>query len=124
MPSEELWGTDPDHPILPRSWEWEIIGLNLQLEPGERGEAFLDLMLKRGEERRLFRFWSPQDLEIERGGPRKTAGFKILDISSRGLERLGVKVTDFEGSWGQVHFLARTVEDRTGHERPGTSLTL
>ncbi len=48
-------------------------------------------------------------LELE---PVDTGGFEILDISSRGLEELGVLVSDSEGAGGgTVRFLARRVEE-------------
>ena len=112
MAADKSWGPDPDHPILPRAFEYEIVALHLQKEPPDGSEPYLELTLKRGSERRLLRFWSPQDLEVERGGPAMTSGFQILDISRRGLEHLGVRVTDFEASHGAVHFVARSVEDR------------
>lgn len=60
---------DPDHPILPRAFEWEIIGLNVQRAPEDGTEPYLDLTPARNSERRRFRFWSPRDLSIEKGGP-------------------------------------------------------
>jgi hypothetical protein len=101
---------DPDHPILPQAWEWEIIGLDLQRAPEDDSEPHLDLTLLRGEERRRLRFWSPRDLSIEAGGPRMTHGLEILDTSQRGMEGCGVQVDDFEGDFGAVRFWARAVE--------------
>lgn len=101
---------DPEHPILPRAWEYEIIGIRLEREPYDGSEPFLDLRLRKGTERRLLRFWSPCELEIERGGPCMTSGLVIRDIRARGLDGLGVMVSDFEASPGSVEFLARTVE--------------
>jgi hypothetical protein len=40
-----------------------------------------------------------------------TSGLAILDVRARGLEQIGVMVTDFEGGNGSVRFVARTVED-------------
>jgi hypothetical protein len=102
---------DPDHPILPRAWEFEIVGLRLERSPIDETEPFLDLTVIRGTERRTLRFWSPADLEIERGGPAMTGGLVILDIRGRGLDRLGVRVDDFEASRGSVRFVARSVEE-------------
>jgi hypothetical protein len=102
---------DPEHAILPRAWEFEIVGLRLEREPLDGTESFLDLILRRGHERRTLRFWSPRDLEIERGGPTMTSGLTISDVIARGLERLGVKVDDFESSRGAVRFVARHVEE-------------
>jgi hypothetical protein len=102
---------DPEHPIVARAWEFEIVGLRLDKAPVDESEPFLDLTLVRGEERRILRFWSPADLEIERGGPVMTHGLMILDIRARGLDRLGVRVDDFEGCRGSVRFVARAVEE-------------
>ena len=93
---------DPNHPILDRAWEYEIVSLKLEREPVDGGEPFLDLTLRCGRERRLLRFWSPADLEIEKGGPTMTSGLANLDIRARGLEQIGVMVTDFEAGNGSV----------------------
>lgn len=105
------WDRDPIHPILPKPWEFEIVGLRLERAPVDEAEPFLDLTLQRGEERRTLRFWSPTALEIEKGGPVMTSGLIILDIRGRGLDRLGVEVDDFEADNGAVRFLARSVEE-------------
>ncbi len=42
-----------------------------------------------------------------------TSGLVILDVRGRGLSGIGVMVDDFEGSHGDVRFVARTVEDVT-----------
>ena len=104
---------DPDHPILPQAWQFEIIGLRLEKDPLEGGEPFLDLTLRRGTGRRMLRFWSPSDLEVERGGPTMTSGLVIRDLRDRGLDGVGVKVDDFEASSGSVRFVARSVEEVT-----------
>lgn len=106
---------DPPHGVLPRAFDYAIVGLRLELEPGEADETFLDLTLRRASERVVLRFWSPQELEIERGGPRFTGGLEILDIRGRGWEGLGVEVGDFEASNGKVRFWARAVERLHGN---------
>ena len=106
----DVTGPDPEHRILPDAWTWEIIGLNVQLAPNGGLEPYLDLTLRRGLEERRLRFWSPQQLVIEEGGPTHTHGLSIQDVSHRGLERLGVRVDDLEGSSGAVRFWARAVE--------------
>jgi hypothetical protein len=113
MSSSSLREPEPNHPILDRAWTYEIVGLRLERVPLDGGEPFLDLVLRSGAERRLLRFWSPADLEIEKGGPTMTSGLAILDVRARGLEHIGVMVTDFEASTGSVRFVARTVEDIT-----------
>ena len=107
-----LHETDPRHPILPDAWRYEITGLHLELAAEDGTEPFLDLTLRRGDDIRRLRFYSPQDLEIERGGP-ISGGLTILDVRSRELDRLGVRVDDFEASPGSLRFWARDVEDVT-----------
>ena len=101
---------DRDHPILSHANTWEIVGMRLERDPQDGEEPFVDLTLRRGLERTILRFWSPQDLEIERGGPTNTGGLAIEDVSTRGWERIGVRVTDREATLGAVRFLARAVE--------------
>ena len=101
---------DPEHTILPDAHTWEIVGLNFQGAPKDEAEPYIDLTVRRGGEERRLRFWSPQQLTIEEGGPRMTHGLTIQDVSHRGLERLGVRVDDVEGSTGGVRFWARAVE--------------
>jgi len=102
---------DPVHSILEKSWDYEIVGMKLERDPLDEDEPYLDLTLKSGNTRRVLRFWSPQDLEVERGGPCMTSGLMILDIRARGMDGIGVRVDDFEGGGGRVRFVARTVEE-------------
>jgi len=99
-----------EHSILPRAFEYEIVGLHLEREPADEHEPYLDLVLRRGADRRVLRFWSPVDIEIERGGPTMTSGLVIHDIRHRGIPNQGVRVDDFEGTQGAVRFSARAVE--------------
>jgi GNAT superfamily N-acetyltransferase len=105
-----MFEQDAEHPILPRAFEYEIVGLYLEREPVDEQEPYLDLVLRRGAERRILRFWSPVDIEIERGGPTMTSGLVIRDVRRHGLEKIGVRVDDFEGTQGAVRFSARAVE--------------
>ena len=99
---------DRDHPILPDAWRYEIVGLHLELAPEDESEPFLDLALRRDGERLRLRFFSPQSIEIETGGP-VSGGLKILDVSGRQLSGLGVRVDDFEARTGSLRFWARDV---------------
>ena len=108
---------DPNHPILERSWEYEVFTFSFYQWANDVAEPFIDLTLKRGAELRHFRFLSPQALEIEKGFPRKTGGFCIFDASARGLEGLNVRVDDVEGSWGAIRFWAREVIEIGRFER-------
>jgi hypothetical protein len=100
---------DPIHSIVERPWEYEILSLSFYQSPSEEFEPFIDLTLKKGDVLRHLRFYSPRELEIEKGFPARTGGFCIYDVSARGLEGLGVRVGDFEVSWGAVRFWAREV---------------
>ena len=101
---------DPDHPIIDRPHEFRIGTLHLHV--GLDGqEPYLDLHLHRRDEERRLRFYSPQDLEIEKGFPEPTHGMRILDVSGRQLEGLRVRVADFEASWGSITFWAKDVVD-------------
>ena len=102
------WGDrDPDHPILPDAWKWEIVGMRVELDPLDEAEPYLDLTVRRGGGRQVLRFWSPRDLRIAEGGPRMTHGMAILDVRARGLEGIGVRVDDFEAD--SVRVVARSV---------------
>jgi len=102
---------DPDHPILDRPWTWQIVSLQFQVAQ-DGAESFIDLELRRAAEHRRLRFWSPQDLQVEKGFP-AAPGLVILDVTRRGLDRLNVHVDDFEGGPGGIRFWARTVQDIT-----------
>ena len=107
-----LHESDPRHTILPDAWRYEITGLHLELAPGDGAEPFLDLTVRLGDDVRRLRFYSPQDVEIERGGP-VSGGLTILDVRGRQLDRLGVRVDDYEASPGSLRFWARDVKDVT-----------
>ena len=102
---------DPEHPILPRAWEYDVVGLNLQFAPDNEDEPFLDLTLQRDREQRVLRFWSPQQLTLEEGAL-TTHGMVIEDVRYRRLEGLGVHVNDFEVTNGGLRFRAGSVEER------------
>jgi hypothetical protein len=99
---------DRDHPVLSDAWRYEIVGLRLELAPENGGEPFLDLSVRREGERRTLRFFAPQLLEIEEGGP-VSGGLKIIDVSGRQLDGLSVRVDDFEAATGSLRFWARDV---------------
>jgi len=100
---------DPDHPILAQPWRYTITGLHYE-RPEDGSEPFLDLTLERGPERRKLRFLGPQELQIEKGFPH-APGLVILDVSARGLDRLTVRVDDYEASSGGIRFWARSVHE-------------
>ncbi len=108
MSRASLAPTDKDHSILPDAWRYEIVGVNIQLAPSDGTEPFLDLTVRRGQDRRTLRFFSPRSIEIEEGGP-VSGGLKIVDVSSRQLDGVGVRVDDFEAAPGSLRFWARHV---------------
>jgi hypothetical protein len=103
--------SDPDHPIIDRPFEYEIVEFCYQNDPDDSRNTYLDLTLRRGTTVRRLRFLEPQDLEIEKGFPRPTGGMCILDVRHRPLEGIQVRVADFEASWGKVTFWAREALD-------------
>ncbi len=99
----------PYHPILDRSWEYEVFTLCFYQSPLGEFEPFLDLTLKKDDIIRCLRFHSPQNLEITRGFPAKTGGFCIFDISTTAVDGLSVYVDDIEEAHGAIRFWARDV---------------
>ena len=101
---------DPEHPIIEKPWRYDIVSLHFHA--GLDGtEPYIDLHLSLNADHRRLRFWSPQDIELEKGFFYATRGMVILDVSGRGLDQLSVRVADFEGSTGAITFLARDVVD-------------
>ena len=102
---------DPNHPIIDRPWEYSIADLHYHSGHAD-SEPFVDLVLQREGVVRRLRFWSPQQFTIEEGCfPQPTHGMLILDVRKRRLERLGVWVSDCEGTRGAIRFWAREVVD-------------
>lgn len=102
---------DPDHPIIERPFEYEIVVFCYHHDPDDSRNSYLDMALQRGTTVRRLRFLQPQDLEIEKGFPRPTRGMCILDVRHRHMDGMNVRVADFEASWGKVTFWAREVLD-------------
>jgi hypothetical protein len=111
---------DPDHPIIQKPWTYEIILFSYSNDPRNYKNSFIDLSLQRDDEIRRLRFLAPQDLKIEPGFPHTTGGMAILDVRERQLDGLGVRVADFEASWGAVTFWARDVIDLDRQDAPAT----
>ena len=99
---------DLPHPIIERPHEYRILSMRYDTGLDEH-ESFLDLHLGRGVTVRKLRFWSPQSLKIEEGVPEPTSGMTTLDVGSRQMDGLGVRVADSEVSWGAITFWARDV---------------
>jgi hypothetical protein len=115
---------DPDHPIIDRPFEYEIVELCYHHDPDDGRNTYLDLTLRRGTTIRRLRFLQPRDLEIEKGFPRPTGGLCILDVRHRQWDGINVRVADFEASWGKLAFWARDVFDldETGHRENGSEM--
>ena len=101
---------DPDHPILSDAWKYEIVRPDWHKDPDQVPEPYVDLVLRKDNEKRHLRFWRPTDLVID-NGPRMTGGLYILDVRARMMEGIGVYVGDFENSEGGVTFWAHRVEE-------------
>lgn len=106
---------DVPHPVVKRSWRYEIVGFNFQQGDGTH-ECFVDLTLQEGQKRRHLRFLSPRDIEIRQGFPAGRGGLLILDVRARGMAGVAVMVDDFADSHGAVRFWAREVIDLDGAE--------
>jgi hypothetical protein len=103
---------DPDHPILPDPWRWELLEFTFRRDVADWRESYIDMVFGRdGVERRL-RFLAPQDLELSKGLP-NSFGMCILDVSRRQLEGLSVRVANFEQSYGAPSFWAARVVEVT-----------
>jgi hypothetical protein len=99
---------DPQHAILETPWHYDIESVSVDALPRDGGEPRLDLRLSLDGEIVELRFWSPREVQI--GWPLTTGGLEILDLSERGMEKVGVEVADFEASPGGLRFYARAVE--------------
>jgi hypothetical protein len=107
---------DPDHPIVERPWEYEIVGLCYHRAPNSWADSYIDLTLQLGSRRRCLRFLGPQDLEITGGFP-SSSGLCILDVSKRQLDGLRVRVANFEAHGGCPTFWAREVVESDAGDR-------
>lgn len=101
---------DPDHPIVERPWEYEIVGLCYRRDLDSWADSYIDLTLQKGRRRRCLRFLGPQDFEVTAGFP-NSSGLCILDVSKRQLDGLRVRVANFEGHGGCPTFWAREVAE-------------
>ena len=103
---------DPDHPILPDPFRWELVEFTYRRDSHDGRESYIDLVLARDGEVRRLRFFAPRDLEITRGLP-TSSGLCILDVRGRQLDGLGVRVTSFEACPGAPSFWAARVVELT-----------
>ena len=99
---------DPDHPILPFPFLWDLIEFIYHKVPNDWHESFIDMLFEREGETKRLRFFAPQTLEISEGLP-NSFGMCILDVSSRQLDGIRVRVANFEQSYGAPTFWAAQV---------------
>lgn len=99
---------DPEHSILADAWQWELVEFAYRRDPTSRWESYIDMVFARDGKQRRLRFIGPQELEISRGLP-NSMGMCILDVSSRQLEGLRVRVANFEQFGGAPSFWATQV---------------
>ena len=85
---------DPDHPILPDPFRWELREFTFRQEADWR-KSYIDLVLAQDGVLRRLRFFSPREVELTRGVP-NSSGLYILDVSGRQMEGVGVRVGTFE----------------------------
>ena len=112
---------DPDHPILPDPFLWELVEFTYCREADGR-ESYIDLVLARDEVERRLRFFAPREVELTRGVP-NIWGLYIQDVSRRQMEGVGVRVGTFEEGWCVPSFWAASVVDVTEpkHAAPGAA---
>jgi hypothetical protein len=108
----EAFDGDPDHSILDEPFRWELLEFTYRRDPADRRESYIDLVFEREGEVRRLRFFAPQQLSIPEGLP-NTFGMVIVDVSARQLEGLGVRVANFEQSYGAPSFWAARVVEVT-----------
>jgi hypothetical protein len=101
---------DPDHPILPNPFQWELVEFTFHRDPADVRRSFIDLVLARDGVNRRLRFFGPRDVELTRGLP-SSSGLYIQDVSSRQMEGVEVRVGSFEPVPCVPSFWAASVEE-------------
>jgi hypothetical protein len=102
------YDAEPDHPILPMPSYYEIIRLGWHIKSED--ETFVDMWVIQQRQTAAVqsRFWRPQQVGIDTGFNGFNSGFRIKDISRRGMEVRGA-VASFEQD-PAIYFLAGHVE--------------
>jgi len=101
---------DPDHPILPDPWRWELREFTFRRDQDDWRESYIDLVFERDRVPKRLRFFAPQQVQISEGIP-NAFGMVILDVSGRQLDGLGVRIANFEQSYGaRTFWAARVIE--------------
>jgi hypothetical protein len=104
---------DPDHPVLADPFRWDLLEFAYRRDLTDWRESYIDMTFERGGIVKRLRFYAPRDLELSRGLP-NASGMCILDVSGRQLEGVGVRVSNFEQSYGAPCFWAARVVDLDG----------
>jgi hypothetical protein len=102
---------DPDHPILVNPFLWELMELTYRRARSDGRQSHLDMVFEQNGETRRLRFYNPQSIEWFPGGVPNSFGMCILDVSRRQMEGIGVRVANFEQSYGAPTFWAERVVD-------------
>ena len=100
---------EPDHPILPRPWTYDLVQVDWRSTPAI-AEGWLDLKFQKGAEQRRLRFLAPTEVQVDRGFMGQPTGLRIVDIRSRGWDRVGIEVLNFEQDPGITFFAADVVD--------------
>ncbi len=103
----DSYESERDHPVLPMPAYYEVVRVDWHLA---EEEPFIDLWLRERKSSivRHLRFWRPSEVVIDRGFNGFNSGFRIKDISERGME-VRVAVTTFEQD-PAIRFVAARVE--------------
>jgi len=77
--------------------------------PTDWREAYIDLLLVRGNAKRRLRFFAPREVEVPRGQMGDWCRVYVSDVAGRQLEDLRVRVQSFEFDWCVPSFWAASV---------------
>lgn len=110
---------DPDHPVLDNPFSWELLEFTFRRDPADEWRTYVDMVFARNGQTRRLRFHNPRQFEWVPCGAPNSHGLCILDVSGRQMEGVGVRVANFEQSYGAPTFWAESVEvvdeaDHTG----------
>ena len=109
---------DRPHPILPMSMHYQFDRISWRMYP--RDEAFLDMTLRRGDDRRCLRFFRPSRVFVDRDFDQGHSGLVIRDISGRGWDDVRIQVSIDEAHAG-LGFLASDVVEIPCPAEPSAS---
>ena len=98
---------DPMHPIIERPWEYEITHVDWKAGGGV-DQANIDITFQKGSKVRCLRFLNPVEVQIHLPGsfPVGCGEMAITDVRGRGLENIGVRISEFGASGSPIHLWA------------------